>query len=268
MMFLKVPLNKIKIILIHIFIGAVVFYFLVHPFTMALYWFEHTKTTYSMSLFWEALKFRLGDAFAFNMKAMHGSLTAFGGLLGLLTGIYWINYKEKLNKFKKQNTLLKRDILKLIEQGENDWIEFKSSMRYDYNKQDINRDLEFVIAKTIVGFMNAKGGKLIIGVDDNGTILGLKNDFNTLRNKSRDGFERGIFNIISNYIGQESCYSTHVSFYQFDQSDICLVDVERSHEPVYLSEGKKTTFYVRTGNATHPLNVKDTVKYLNIKNNY
>ena len=32
------------------------------------------------------------------------------------------------------------------------------------------------IIKTIIGFCNQKGGKLIIGVDSKGVIVGLKND--------------------------------------------------------------------------------------------
>jgi len=37
--------------------------------------------------------------------------------------------------------------------------------------------------------MNGEGGSLIIGVADDGEILGLKADYNILRKKDRDGFE-------------------------------------------------------------------------------
>jgi Predicted transcriptional regulator containing an HTH domain and an uncharacterized domain shared with the mammalian protein Schlafen len=74
--------------------------------------------------------------------------------------------------------------VQLIENGENEQIEFKSSIRYDYFRKTTNRELELVIAKTIVGFMNAKGGKLILGVDDDGNILGLEKDFKTLKHKT------------------------------------------------------------------------------------
>jgi predicted HTH transcriptional regulator len=41
---------------------------------------------------------------------------------------------------------------------------------------------------TIAGFMNKNGGILLIGIDDNGKILGLKNDMETLKKKNVDGF--------------------------------------------------------------------------------
>ena len=125
--------------------------------------------------------------------------------------------------------------------------------------------MELVIAKTIVGFMNTKGGKLIIGVDDEGNTLGLENDYKTLKHKNKDGYERAIFRIISTQLGHEACFSNHVSFYNLNEKEVCVVDIEPSKEPVYVNNGTNTTFYVRTGNATYPLTVKETVDYLKTK---
>ena len=251
-----------KILLVHVAIGISVFYFLVHPFTAVLYWFEYTNTDYSFSLFLKVLKDQFLESFSFNMIQMSASLTALGGFLGLLSGLLWINFNKKKKLIKKQEHIIKRDVQKLIELGENDWVEFKSSMKYDYFKKMPNRDLELVIAKTIAGFMNAKGGKLIVGIDDDGKFLGLENDYKTLKHANKDGYERNVFKIISNFIGQEFCYKNHVAFYQFNEKDVCLIDVESSQIPAYVTDGKNTTFYVRTGNATHPLSVKEAVKYL------
>ena len=135
-------------------------------------------------------------------------------------------------------------------------------MKYDYFKNMPNKELEIVIAKTVTGFMNANGGKLVVGVDDNGNILGLEKDYNTLKHKNRDGYEREAFRIISTYIDREASFKTHVSFYELDGKDVCLIDVEPSINPVYVIDGKNTTFYVRKGNATYPLSVKETEKYL------
>jgi Schlafen, AlbA_2 len=256
-----------KIILVHIVLGISVFYFLVHPFTAVLYWFEYANADYSFQLFTKILKDQLLDSFSFGMIQMSASLTALGGFLGLLSGLLWINFNKKQKLIKKQEHIIKRDVQKLIELGENDWVEFKSSMKYDYFKNMPNRGLELVIAKTIAGFMNAKGGKLIVGIDDDGKFLGLENDYKTLKHANKDGYERNIFKIISNFIGQEFCYKNHVAFYQFNEKDVCLIDVESSQIPAYVTDGKNTTFYVRTGNATHPLSVKEAVKYLENRKN-
>ncbi len=261
-------LKKIKLILIHVLIGTSIFYFLIHPFTVVLYWFEYSHTAYSFTLFTEILKDRLLESFSFKMIRMSTLFTLFGGFLGLISGIFWISFKEKKHLIKKQEQLLKRDIQNIIEMGESDWVEFKSSMRYDYRQKKVNRELELVITKTIVGFMNAQGGKLIIGVDDSGNIIGLENDFNTFKQKNKDSYERKIFKNISNYIDQQSCFKNQVSFYQFEGKDVCLIDVKSSINPVYFSDGENTTFYVRTGNATYPLSVKDAIKYIKNRKPY
>ena len=42
----------------------------------------------------------------------------------------------------------------LIISGEGEHLEFKASVRWDFHQDKVNRALEIVIAKTIVGFMN------------------------------------------------------------------------------------------------------------------
>lgn len=255
-------MKKIKLILIHILVGAGVFYFLVHPFTMVLYWFEYSNTPFSISLFLETLGAGFLDSFSFHMRGMSSLLTVLGAVLGLVSGFVWIQLKKKDNLIYTQQRLILRDITKIISGGEDERAEFKSSIRYDYLRKVTNRDLELVIAKTIVGFMNAKGGRLIIGVDDDGEILGLEKDFKTLKHKNRDGYEREIFRIISIHLGHKACFSNHISFYEINDKEVCVVDIEASNEPVYVNNGSGTTFYVRTGNATYPLTVKETVDYL------
>jgi hypothetical protein len=117
------------------------------------------------------------------MRGMGGLLSLLGAVLGLVSGLFWNQIKKKNNLIGTQQKLLQKDIAQIIKNGENEQVEFKSSIRYDYIKNTTNRELEKVIAKTIVGFMNAKGGKLILGVDDDGNTLGLEKDFLTLKHK-------------------------------------------------------------------------------------
>ena len=65
----------------------------------------------------------------------------------------------------------------IITKGETNKIEFKSSLLWDVDKKNKNKEMGYIIAKTISAFMNSDGGKLLIGVDDNGDISGLEPDF-------------------------------------------------------------------------------------------
>jgi len=91
-------------------------------------------------------------------------------------------------KNKKKANLLadfksRSDWQVIIDKGENDLIEFKSSLRWDYRQDKVNKALETVIVKTISAFLNTEGGMLFIGIDDDGNTLGLENDYITLSKK-------------------------------------------------------------------------------------
>ncbi|MBV36892.1 MULTISPECIES: helix-turn-helix domain-containing protein [Flagellimonas] len=254
--------RNIKTIFTQTVIWGGIFYFLVHPFTMVLYWFEFSNTPFSFSLFWDVLKSQFLESFTFDMRGMSVSLTILGIFLGIVSGLFFITLRRKNKLIGTQQQLLLRDLEELIEAGENERVEFKSSIRYDYFRKTTNRELELVIAKTITGFMNAKGGKLIIGVDDDGSVLGLEKDFKTLKHKNRDGYEREVYRIISTQLGHEACFSNHISFYSLNEKEVCVIDIEPSKKPIYVNYTGATTFYVRTGNATYPLTVKEAVDYL------
>ena len=65
----------------------------------------------------------------------------------------------------------------LIAEGEDDELEFKSSLRWDFKEQIVSTKLEEVIVKTVAAFANCQGGILLIGVSDSGEILGLERDY-------------------------------------------------------------------------------------------
>ena len=57
----------------------------------------------------------------------------------------------------------------MIDKGESDELEFKSTLRWDIKEGIVNKKLEEVILKTVAAFANSQGGTLLIGVDDDGS---------------------------------------------------------------------------------------------------
>ncbi len=254
------------VILQHTIIGILIFYFIIHPLTMVIYWYDSVKTPFSTDQFLEVVGNRFMHSFSFHMMGMSLAFIIIGALVGLSSGFYYKKIMEKNQTLKRQEQQLERNIEFIISNGESEQVEFKSSLRYDYVNDKINKDLEKVILKTIAGFLNAKGGTLIIGVDDSGTILGLDKDYVSLRKKDKDGFELHLVQLISSRIGTEFCSMIHISFYKIKDKDICSLDAQSSSVPAYVNTGGKTLFYLRTGNSTKQLTVEETVNYLNFKN--
>ncbi len=111
--------------------------------------------------------------------------SAFAGLLVFLL----LLKRSKKSTLQENSDLLNEDILSLIRKGETEFVEFKSSLRWDFNENKVNKVLETVILKSINAFANAKGGKLFIGVDDGMNILGLEKDLSSLPKQNIDYFE-------------------------------------------------------------------------------
>ncbi len=158
-----------------------------------------------------------------------------------------------------------RSVRRLMERGEGERVEFKSSLRWDMKRSTVNRDLEDVVIKALAGFLNSPGGgSLLIGVDDAGRPVGLGSDYESLKNvKGRDGFELHLRNLVVRDLGHSvSSLNLAVSFHEIDGHDICQVSVGPSAEPVYVTRGGQAFFYVRSGNGTRELPVNEAVKYV------
>jgi hypothetical protein len=150
----------------------------------------------------------------------------------------------------------------LLAGDENQYVEFKSSLMWDYRRQMVNKALYEPVMKNVAGFMNAKGGAVLIGVNDDGQVLGLAPDYQAIKKPDSDGFEN-VFNMAFNkMIGVEYRRFVNVTFPSIDGKEICVVAVRPSLQPAYLQARGNETFYLRAGNASVPLTVSQAARYI------
>ena len=155
------------------------------------------------------------------------------------------------------------DITELLARGEGATLEFKSSARWDYRLNKINKDLEKVVVKTVAAFMNSEhDSSLLIGVDDDGQIMGLDDEYKTLgRKKDRDGYENFLMTILLDAYGKESAPFIHIIFHQIDGKDICQIAVKPSSRPVFVKDDRGEHLFIRTGNSTRALTTREAIEY-------
>lgn len=182
------------------------------------------------------------------------------GLLFLLGGaaIGYLFYRYKTPMESNKDNLCFEDF---IERGECETIEFKSSLRWDRRQNKINKEVESAVLKSIAAFMNTSGGFLVIGVCDDGNILGLENDYNTLKKRDKDGFEQFIIQSVSLTMGADRCKDLSISFFSRQDKEICLVKIDQAKIPVFVKNQSNVSFFVRAGNTTRELNVEEVLNY-------
>ena len=152
-------------------------------------------------------------------------------------------------------------IRELILKGENEKLEIKSTLRFDLREGKLNKKLEYVIAKTVSSFLNADGGILLMGVDDEGNILGLEKDLQTLTKNNLDGFELHLRQVIKKYLGDNFEKYLNISFEKLDDREICVVKISKSGKPVFITHEGEEKFFVRNGNSSIPKNRKEQSEY-------
>ncbi len=195
-----------------------------------------------------------------NLQHFQVNLYGYAALLfGLLALLGILSFRKKQKPVLPHEVIPANEVEKIVSDGENEHTEFKSSLRWDYREQKVNPALETVILKTIAAFANAKGGRLLIGVDDDGNILGLDPDFNSLKKKDADGFELHLRRLINNQFGISfSTAHVQISFPEIKGKIICVLTVSPAHHPLYLKTRNKNgneteKFYVRMGNASQEI---------------
>ena len=126
---------------------------------------------------------------------------------------------------------------------------------YTELKIELTKDIK----KEIIAFANTKGGKIYIGIDDGGNVIGLNNakgDLESLSGMIREG------------IKSDLTLYTSVNLINIDDKDIIEINVmDAPNKPYYLTDkGIKTSgVYLRYGNTSAPAS-EEVIKKMLIEN--
>lgn len=171
-----------------------------------------------------------------------------------------ILFKKWILSKKNHNTKIE-DLLK---EKEDESLEFKSSLRWDYREKKVNKELELAMIKNVAGFLNKDGGTILIGVNDDNVVLGLQEDYQTLQKKNADGFVLHLTNLLSTSIGIEQSKYITIKIDTILGKDIARIDIEPSEQPVYVKFNGIEEFYVRTSNQIKSMGIKTAHDYIKL----
>jgi len=157
-------------------------------------------------------------------------------------------------KFLNLN-LIKSETEKNISEGESKKLEFKSTFRFCLKKKSHQHFISDIIIKSVCAFLNTdSGGTLLIGVADDGEILGLEND----NFKSDDDCQLFFKNKVTSNLGTEIIPFVDFVIKKIKGKSIAEVKMKKSTKPIYF----KNVFYVRNGPSSDPLTLPDAVNYI------
>ena len=201
---------------------------------------------------------------------------AFGCLF--ITILYIIDSKNRImtitvDRFLANNSTLMgiavdraEETKDLIDKGESGRLEFKSTLMTNLQTGEIDKRMEKAVLKTITAFLNTDGGTLLVGVEDNGNIMGIDIE----RFENRDKLNLHVTNVIASQIGNE-----FIPFIKFEQIDygkrddgkdsiVMRFDCTPTSTPAFLKNTKEKTetFFVRSGPSSVELTGNDLINYV------
>jgi type I restriction enzyme R subunit len=157
-----------------------------------------------------------------------------------------------------------RNAEELIKRGESKTLEFKSTLRWSL-KEDRRDDkgVTHAALKTIAAFLNTEGGDLLVGVADDGSIVGIEQD----QLEDDDKFMRHLAQVVRNGMGGRAGTCIDPKIQPVQGKTVCVVSCQRSPEPVFLKwKGIEATaegdFFVRSGPGTVKLATDSAKEYI------
>ena len=151
-----------------------------------------------------------------------------------------------------------KSVPELVSHGENVGVEFKSTLRINLHTGEKDERIEHAVLKTITGFLNARGGDLLIGVEDDGNYIGVRHD----KFENHDKMNLHLINLIKDKIGPQYMMYLTIRFSEHADRHIMTVNCKPSKKEVFLKENNTEKFYLRTGGATVELTGHQMQEYI------
>jgi len=199
-----------------------------------------------------------------------GQLLVITAVAALVSGLFYFNkhtgiFHNTVNQFleTRSGTISaeeyeRMEIERALTSGESEKTEYKSTLRTNLQTGEKDPRMEKAVLKTLVAFLNSRGGTLLIGISDDGGVSGI--DEGSFDN--RDKLNLHMTNLIASQIGNE--FIPYISFKlsDYEGKGIMRVVCRKSNEPVFLREGKQETFFVRSGPSSIELTGTDLLNYV------
>ena len=166
--------------------------------------------------------------------------------------------QENPKLFSKKNNY-SDEILELIKNKESEEIEFKSTLRTNLHTNEFDKKMEFSALKTISALLNSNGGTLLLGITDEGKILGIEQD----KFPDTDKFNLYLISLIKEKIGKKHFHLIEIQNTLIEHRTIVKISCKKSKSPVFLkSDLNEEEFYIRMGPSSVQLKGSELVEYI------
>jgi hypothetical protein len=164
-----------------------------------------------------------------------------------------------------QRGIIHQDIDELLSQRESEFLEFKPTLICDPQADEVSKRVEHTTAKELCAFLNAKGGTLVVGLDDKRNVLGVRRELTLLHQdgkSDKDIFDQRLTALVASHLGAEKRTHIHLDWEQSHDNDLAVITMSPGDSETYVKYEGRNEFYLRLGNTSQLLDVKAAADYI------
>ncbi len=181
------------------------------------------------------------------------------------------SYIDELIKLREEEQKKEiKYISRLIQYPEGSNIEFKQTFSRCIFQKEHKIALVHTVLKNVCGFLNTRGGDLVIGVNDKTReIVGIDFDFYT----TDEEYIRKVSTAISNAFKIQTQHLVNTKIVTVDNKKVCWINVQPGDEPAYLAHKDWNTsknlppdnevYFERQNDEAVPLQISEAIKSIN-----
>ena len=151
----------------------------------------------------------------------------------------------------------------LLVNDETRTVEYKQTARWNVKDQKKDKTMEQVIVKAVAGFLNGRGGTLLIGVTDDGRPVGLSDDYGLVTPPNADGYVAWLDTLLENALGHTGAHRVEIRIDVISGVDVCRLDIPASSRPIWTKiKGATEVLYERRNNSTRMVPTQELSNFL------
>lgn len=165
---------------------------------------------------------------------------------------------------EREAEALRMQVVALASRGESKVVEFKSTARKNLHTGEKDPQIEWAIIKSVAGFANGSGGTVLVGVADDGRVLGIEEDLPFVRNHDADGWDQWLTSAVASSLGKATAAEIDLEFCPVDGRTVAVIKVGPAAGPVFAKRSKgdpKVVFLARMNSSTQELEGHEALDY-------
>jgi len=148
--------------------------------------------------------------------------------------------------------------------GETNCVEFKACAYKHPKAPQPDKSLIGDIAAAVASFLNADGGDVLIGVENDGKLLGISSDLESVnpQRKDEDSYLLWIQQKLEAHFGADIVTKVGLSAVKIDNTLIARIRITPANRPVYVTLNGKKAFYVRAAKGRLDMDIEEAAGYV------